>query len=189
MPPVASPALDSAALCTPSCIGHCFVFDFLLPKCCQLTKCLYSPQLVYFNSHSLSLFLFFFLSHPPPSLLLRSYNWLLIAAFQIKVLQICVTPPPSKMNTDLSVQNTKMEEERVWDESNRVESMEHWADGGSRRNRELEGLLRMCEVVFYYCSSLFDWDKTTYWFILPLNREIVLLLLFTVCPTYFTLPM
>lgn len=97
MRPVYSPALDSAALCSPSCIGPRLVFDFLLTKCSLLTKYLYSPQLIYFNSHSLS----FFLSLSSPSLLFLPSKWLFIAAFQIKVH---VTPPPSKMNADLSVQ-------------------------------------------------------------------------------------
>lgn len=110
--PVYLPALDSAALCSPSCTRLRFVFDFLLTKCSLLTKYLYTPQLVYLTptpSPPLS----FFLSLPSPSLLVRPSNWLFIAAFQIKVLPVCATPPPSKTNAFLSVQNRKMEGEKV----------------------------------------------------------------------------
>ena len=96
--------LDSAALRSPSCSGHRFVFDFLVTKCSLLTKYYYSPQLIYFNSHSLSIPS---LSLSSPSLLLLPSKRIFIAAFQIKVLPVRLTPSPSKMNADLSVQNRR----------------------------------------------------------------------------------
>lgn len=97
--------------CSVSCIGHRFVFNFLLTKCSLLTKYLYSPQLIYFNSHTLSIPLF--LSFSSLSATLSSSplpsKWIFIAAFRIKVLPVRLTPPPSKMNTDLCVSSRKTE--------------------------------------------------------------------------------
>lgn len=107
----ASSALDSVTFCSVSCIGHRFVFNFLLTKCSLLTKYLYSPQLIYFNSHTLSIPLF--LSFSSLSATLSSSplpsKWIFIAAFRIKVLPVRLTPPPSKMNTDLCVSSRKTE--------------------------------------------------------------------------------
>lgn len=49
------------------------------------------------------------------------------------------------MNADLSVHGRKTEEERVWDESNLLESMEQWADGASRRKTEKWRIILWCQ--------------------------------------------
>lgn len=60
----------------------------------------------------------------------------------MKVLPVRVTPPRRKMNVDLSVQNRRIEEERVWDEWNGWNNEQMEAAEGI--NRELEGhLVRM----------------------------------------------
>ena len=107
-----SSALDSATFCSVSCIVHHFICNFLLTKCSLLTKYLYSPQLIYFNSHTVSIPLFLSFSSLSATLsssLLLPSKWIFIAAFHIKVLPVRLTPPPSKMNIDLSVQSRKTE--------------------------------------------------------------------------------
>lgn len=178
MPPVYSLALDSAAVHSMSCTGLHFVFDFLLTKCSLLTKYLHSPPLVYFNSHYFPLLLSLSLPTPSP-LLLRPSNWLFIAACSDKS-PASLRRDPSKTNALLSVQNRKMEGERVGDEINRVESLEQWADGESRRNKWRVG--RSFKSTFFWCSSgLLSTDFTIPVFLVILPHEVLLIFLMLVC--------